>query len=47
MSSTNSKNFTYLIMLGCIVLITFTYVIVSNHLDNTINTDVKEVKVEE
>ena len=47
MSSSNSKNFTYMIVLGLIVFVTFTYIVISNNVDNTINTDVGEVELDE
>ncbi len=47
MSNTNSKNFTFLILLGFIVLVTFTYIIITNNVNETIYTDIREVEVED
>ncbi len=46
MSSSNSRNFTFIIVLGLIIFATFTYVIISNNVDNIINIDVDEVEVD-
>ena len=47
MSSSNSRNFTFIIVLGLVIFATFTYIIISNNVDNTINTDIKDVEVRE
>lgn len=47
MSSSNSRNFSFIILLGLVILATFTYIVVSNNLDDTITTDVNDVQVEE
>lgn len=46
MSSSNSRNFTFIVVLGLIIFATFTYVIISNNVDNIINIDVDEVEVD-
>ena len=46
MSSSTSRNFTFIIVLGLIIFATFTYVIISNNVDNIINIDVDEVEVD-
>lgn len=46
MSSSNSRNFTFIIVLGLIIFATFTYIIISNNVDNIINIDVDEVEVD-
>lgn len=46
MSSSNSRNFTFIIVLGLIIFATFTYIIISNNVDNIISIDVDEVEVD-
>lgn len=44
MSSSNSRNFTFIILLGLVILVTFTYIIVTDNIDGTLNTNVTEVE---
>ena len=39
--------FESILLLGLVILATFTYIVVSNNLDDTITTDVNDVQVEE
>ena len=47
MSSTNSRNFTFIILMLVVVVFVFSYIIISNHVNGTMYTDVKEVEVDE
>ena len=47
MSGTNSKNFTFIILMVVIVVFVFSYIVISNHVNGTMYTDVKETEVDE
>ena len=47
MSSSNSKNFTLIVVMVVVVVFIFLFVLLNNNLNNTIHTDIKEIGVED
>lgn len=45
MSSSNSRNFTFIVVLFLVIIVTFAYIIISNNLDNTITAEIEESEV--
>ena len=47
MSGTNSKNFTFIVLLVVLVVFVFSYILISNNINGTMYTDVKETEVDD